>query len=76
MGGKLPRVGGKIPQGILPPGGASCPGGQEKLLHRLKVNPLILRYILETKIKMNIQQMDRIMDGHTGSQHDTIIPCH
>ena len=32
--GKLPRVGGKIPQGILPPQGASCPGGQDKLLHR------------------------------------------
>ena len=28
MGGKLPRAGGKIPQGILPPGGQAAQGGK------------------------------------------------
>ena len=37
VGDKLPRMGGKIPQGSLPPtlpppgGGASCPGGGGKI---------------------------------------------
>ena len=33
-GVKITRVGGKITRDSLPPGGASCPGGQDKLLHR------------------------------------------
>ena len=41
VGCKLPRVGGKIPRIILPPG-TYCPGGvgvgQDKLLHRLKLD--------------------------------------
>ena len=35
-GVKITRVGGKISRDILPPRGASCPGGQDKLLHRCK----------------------------------------
>ena len=38
-GGKLPRVGGKIPRVILPPADklpGLCGVGQDKLLHRLK----------------------------------------
>ena len=37
-GVKIIRVGGKITQEILPPRGASCPGGQDKLLHRFVSN--------------------------------------
>ena len=33
-GVKITRVGGKISRDSLPPGGATCPGGQDKLLHR------------------------------------------
>ena len=33
-GVKITRVGGKITRDSLPPRGASCPGGQDKLLHR------------------------------------------
>ena len=34
-GVKITRVGGKITRDSLPPQGASCPGGQDKLLHRV-----------------------------------------
>ena len=35
-GVKITWVGDKITRDSLPPGGASCPGGQDKLLHRPK----------------------------------------
>ena len=51
MGGKLPRVGGKIPQGILPQGGQAAQGGQDKLLHRHDPN----RHLQKAEMHRQIQ---------------------
>ena len=43
-GVKITKVGGKITRDSLPPGGASCPGGQDKLLHRA-MRKCIMSYV-------------------------------
>ena len=60
-GVKIIRVGGKISREILPPGGASCPGGQDKLLHPL-YNLKTVRGI-SMKLGTLIKQNDRICDA-------------